>query len=130
MKKTINLLLVVLLLASCDKEASQPIPVSLSLGESVEVFDNYTVRADSIQDSRCPLAVDCVWAGIVTTFLTLETPGKGSEVLQLCNGDADGCRATGDFEELQVRLDSVTPYPISIIKDEDYRVHLDLRLMQ
>ena len=124
---------VVLTLASVvfgqDGEKTQPKrgePFELKARETRELADrNLRVRFDSVsQDSRCPIGVQCVWAGDAAVELTLEKPPAAAETRTLhTSGRFD--RET-DYAGLVVRLVSLEPNPRdgATIAPEDYRVTL------
>jgi uncharacterized repeat protein (TIGR01451 family) len=101
----------------------------LAIGETASI-DSERLRfrfLEVSEDSRCPLDVDCVWAGQATVVVSLEVDGEdiGELSLTLRGGQdriaPDGTVQSeiGDYAVTLVRLD---PYPISTrpTRPEDY----------
>lgn len=86
MKTTTALLAPVLLLSSCATTANEPARYPqegpAKLGQTVYV-DGPLVRPDKvIEDSRCPVDVQCVWAGRVVLLATVTT-GQGPKQMEI-----------------------------------------------
>ncbi len=101
-------------------------PFELKAGETRQLSDtNLQLRFDGVaQDSRCPIGVQCVWAGDAVVELTLERPPAAAETRALHTGERGG-RET-DYAGLVVRLVKLEPHPRegATIAPDDYRVTL------
>jgi hypothetical protein len=101
-------------------------PFELKARETRQLTDtNLQVRFEGVpQDSRCPVGVQCVWAGDATVELTLERPPAAAETRSLHTSERFG-RET-DYAGLVVRLVRLDPHPRegATIAPEDYRVTL------
>lgn len=80
------LTLAVFLIAGCAAIAvDDPVrdaSITLLPGQSAALSRSTTLRYDAVADSRCPLDVRCVWAGMITYRLTLST-ARGQESFAL-----------------------------------------------
>lgn len=76
----------------------------------------------SINDSRCPSDVQCVWQGKVDVTIRIEKPSVGTIELSSYNNSID---TLGDFS---FELIDVAPYPVSTeaIELKDYLVSLKI----
>lgn len=70
-----------------EPEPSPPPPAaegrSLSIGESAAFDGGLIVTLRSIEDSRCPEDVQCVWAGELAAVLAIEAAGPDGGSLEL-----------------------------------------------
>ncbi|NNE71695.1 MAG: hypothetical protein HKN29_15225 [Rhodothermales bacterium] len=100
--------------------------ISLSIGETIRPPSGLQVTFNQIlEDSRCALNANCVWAGQVTVSLEVTYDGSSHEVM-LTLGD-DPAEATGTVSDLTLSLIHVSPYPQDAgrpIPAEDYRIIL------
>lgn len=127
MKTILSALCFLLLFSYCVRNGlTQQAPalgqeVSLKVKESAILHksdsDEITIRVDSIQDSRCPKEVTCIWNGNAhVSFTTLYK--QMSQIGKVCIGTCpDGFR-TADTTQIQfsgvayeVILQGVDPYP-------------------
>jgi hypothetical protein len=101
-------------------------PFELKVHEASRLADeNLSVRFDGVtEDSRCPVGVQCIWAGDAAVELTVERPPASTEMLTLHTNDRFGRQAA--YEGLVVRLVDLKPQPRegTTIAPEDYRVTL------
>jgi hypothetical protein len=58
-----------------EEETSSPSELSLRLEENKKV-DNLSIQLTDITDSRCPVDVQCIWAGEVKATVTFSLNGK------------------------------------------------------
>lgn len=99
--------------------------LQLSYGQTITLLpDNMEVRFDSvIQDSRCPLDVECVWAGMAEVKMWFrQNQVEQTGVLNTLD-DPGFITVFGKT----VRLIDVTPYPQSpdvIIPQADYKIRI------
>jgi hypothetical protein len=109
-----------LLFIACQRTDTTPADqVSISVNQSARVGADVVVRADSIQDSRCPVNVTCVWAGQAKVKLEL-SKGNDNQTLRLIL-DGGGVRNTPNRadstqvslagQNYKVILREVNPYP-------------------
>ena len=85
----------------------------LRLGEAATISsEGLSIRFMGIdQDSRCPLGVECIWAGEVTAVVTLiKSRGNALEV-NLTKGAVETGREKAKFEGYSIKLIDVMPYP-------------------
>ena len=132
MKTTIFLAALALLLsaASCDKSQVQTDPFELGApfllapGEQYNCLDcDVSVSFTKVvSDSRCPLDVDCVWAGIAEVELSVETEGESQVILLATVGENNRIIVGGYL----FSLGAVNPYPTlqNPIAQSDYRITL------
>lgn len=92
----------------------------LKPGKTYE-FMGYELTLKSINDSRCPLDVECVWEGEARLTFELEVEDADSSFV-LSTQDKLEYR----FSEYTLRLLDVAPYPVSDkdIDQEDYRISI------
>lgn len=103
-----------LLFSAC--KSSETVPsnvVFIGVRQSARLASNMVVRADSIQDSRCPSDVVCFWAGVAQVKLALSTGNDSTTIrLSLSPTQKD---ATVDAKLnnsiYKVILHEVSPYP-------------------
>lgn len=118
-KKSIALLTGgVLFVMACQQSGTSPAElVSLQRNQSARLSSDVTVRIDSIMDSRCPINVNCIWAGQASVALTLSKENATAAThLILGASTAAGKRADSTTVLLAsqtyiVILRNVTPYP-------------------
>ena len=80
-----------------------------------------------VSESRCPSNVQCVWAGEVSTLLTLGGAQTGALTLNLPGSNTKP--ATGTAGPYRIELKGVTPYPVSgSPRQEPNRVTLGISL--
>lgn len=96
---------------------------TLEEGASVQLGTvDATVRfVEVLADSRCPLGVDCVWAGEVKILLEF-TPGDGDPVsFELTGfvGPEGGAEVKAEVSGYRFTLERVDPYPRDGVQDED-----------
>ncbi len=88
----------------------------LKIGEPSELEGVTITVTEVVEDSRCPLGVECIWAGRVVVKVNLSKPsGNFTENVEL------GQSLTIDTEEVQ--FVSVAPHPRAgeVIAPSDYR---------
>lgn len=98
----------------------------LALGETVLIKpESLTISfKDVTEDSRCPLNVQCIWAGRVSIQLEIIHNNRELAVV-LSKGDGKGTD-TFDIDDIRITLIEVLPYPKDpgIIELEDYTIKL------
>lgn len=109
-----------LMFIACQRTETSPTDrVSVSVNQSARIGADVVVRADSIQDSRCPVNVTCVWAGQAKVKLEL-SKGADSQTLHLIlDGSAsrnnanrlDSTQVSLAGQNYKVVLREVNPYP-------------------
>ncbi len=132
MKTTFFLSALALLLsaASCDESQVQTdpfeldIPFLLAPGEQYNCLDcDVSVSFTKVvSDSRCPLDVDCVWAGMAEVELSVEIEGASRVILLATVGENNRIIVGGYL----FSLGAVNPYPTlqNPIAQSDYRITL------
>lgn len=123
---------ILLLLAAMAGCQSAYAPVESELGEEVEIgYGSYavlpeegiTVNFDEVVDSRCPVNVQCVWAGNAEVSLRINR----EEVVLNTNS---GMQRSAEVDGYTVRLSKVTPEPVHGSKEitEEYRIRIVVTL--
>ena len=117
---------------SCDKEEISG-NFDFGVEKSFKIDETYQSKGHSlkfmlteINDSRCPMDVDCNWAGMVQVKITIDKPVSGTIILNSYNNPTDTL-ANYSFE-----LMNVLPYPISTqtTELEDYDVKLKVKKIE
>lgn len=136
--KKFNLLIAALILTvfmACQKDNSTAIPLirSVNLADTLSIKMNETVfsgdfsiKLDSIQESRCPTDVTCVTAGFVAVKLIVKKDNN-SQIIRLINIPKSDTITVFNHH---IRLLSVLPYPNSVanqIPQNDYIIKLLVR---
>ena len=130
MKSLIIALLLILLpvtLPACSAPA-QDIPagwgekVSLAPGQTADIADGQLLIrfVEIVSDSRCPIGVQCIWAGEVSAKITIENQGQQQEMVLTSSGSSEGQAA---FLHYQFIFE-VQPYPEygKEIKSSEYQL--------
>jgi hypothetical protein len=108
-------------------EAAPSHTVTLAPGDTFSKSGT-TIRFDAITaDSRCPLHVNCVWAGEATASFTATLPAGGELKFELTDPPGSlGEDRSVEVGTLRVTLITVTPYPEEpgTIDADAYRVRL------
>lgn len=120
----------VLFFTSCDKnnelvgDSTFKLNDTLELGinkSAVNNSDRLSITIDSVlNDSRCPLDVDCVWAGEATVRFIFTNADKESVIQLKISGDGSPGTDTiiGGY---YIQMVDLLPYPLStktILNDE------------
>ncbi|MDP6715876.1 MAG: hypothetical protein QF368_14820, partial [SAR202 cluster bacterium] len=97
---------------SVDDTAEYGEPFGIAEGGTVNVGDeSLVIKLESINDSRCPANVVCVWAGeakiVVSATMQGEFVGVGEITLEM----QKSAPATADLGDFVVRFVSLDPYP-------------------
>lgn len=79
-----------------------------------------------VQDSRCPIDVECIWQGEAEIEIKFDSPFQETIVLSTYDNLVD---TVGNYT---VKLLDVSPYPISTktIKPEDYTIKLKVESLE
>ncbi|CAF1132559.1 unnamed protein product [Adineta ricciae] len=88
------------------------VTVTLGVNENTEICCDANLQVSSIQDSRCPLKMACIWAGQAKVGLLLSN-SEGSSTTELIIGAQSKPNAlvAVDSKSYNVTLVQVTPYP-------------------
>jgi hypothetical protein len=101
-------------------------PFELKANETRNLTDeNLRVRFNGVkEDSRCPIGVQCIWAGDAVVEVTLEKPGTAADTRELHTSERFA-RET-EYGGLVIRLLEVQPHPREgvTIAPGDYRAKL------
>ena len=117
---------------SCQKET---IPENFSLGEEVDFkvgtenkSAEYNVKftITNVQDSRCPIDVECIWQGEAEIEIKFDSPFQETIVLSTYDDLID---TVGNYS---IKLLNVSPYPISTetIELKDYTIKLKIESLE
>lgn len=114
-----------------DAVAEPRIPFQLAMGQSIVVSATglYIQFSRIIEDSRCPAAVLCVWAGQAKVALTVWGHAANPEEIVLATGNLD-TPSVQEVSGYRVELLGVQPYPQTPdpIPPQNYRVTLRVTL--
>lgn len=114
--------------ATSSEVADPAAEVVLGLGEKTTLGD-LTLTWTEVEDSRCPVDVQCVWEGRVVVTLEVSVGEQDTQTLRLTN-HPDGLRdeQNSDLAE-SLRLVEVEPYPRSDqpTEESEYRATIRLR---
>lgn len=115
---------------SCDQSDVQTDPFELGTpfllapGEQYNCLDcDVSVSFTKVvSDSRCPLDVDCVWAGMAEVEVSVEIEGASHTILLATAGENNRIALGGYL----FSLGEVSPYPTlqNPIAQKDYRITL------
>jgi hypothetical protein len=96
--------------------------ITLKIGERGEVLGIFVTPLSILEDSRCPIDVQCIQAGTVRVKMQVET-GMGTGDLTLALGDL------GTTETETITLTRVSPEPVSTdpIVPSEYRLTFELK---
>lgn len=105
-------------------------PFELGIGESADFRTAIITLTAVTEDSRCPVDVDCFWAGEATVEFATST-GE-SFALVIGGGNGVDARAAYQIGELLLQIEALSPEPHSEqpIAPADYRATLRLRAME
>ncbi|MBC5993418.1 hypothetical protein [Pontibacter cellulosilyticus] len=134
MRKLLFILAVVVLLLGCKQNVS--LPNALYFGDELKLLpevpvqviakrssgaegDPVVIKVASINDSRCPTGVSCMWAGKADVALSLGTKNGETVNLNLCLGqcanktfnETDSSTITLDGIKYKLVLLQINPYP-------------------
>ncbi len=109
--------------SSCDNEITNPGTAELNstfkigINDQVLINKDFVVTLDSLNDSRCPEGVQCVWAGFAEAKITVSKSGEPFAV-KLCLGQCGKEFKTEDVKEFSLsgvdyllQLSAINPYP-------------------
>ena len=146
MKTTTLFFLLILVLSGCSlfdllspgaNRTENKEVVTLEEGETatLSAFHATLTFVDKSEDSRCPIDVDCVWAGRATVQLNLVVAQSPPASFTLTLGDAPDQRRDDDGYPvidtlgLRITLLDLRPYPDTRIPEPDPSV-IDVRVEQ
>ena len=92
----------------------------VKLGQTVDFGPANVTVVKVLEDSRCPVRVQCVWAGRVKVAVRIENR-DGTSVRELTNEAPNQAGAGGILEMLEVRPEKIAERTIS---SRDYRFTL------
>lgn len=112
-------------------EAVEPFSLGQGMTACMNDADAFSVRFDSVSgDSRCPVGVQCIWAGRADIVLTL-SHGTTSKTVTLASGDlGQGGTGEADFERYHIKLENVEPAKKESgpVAQKDYKVVLSVSM--
>lgn len=96
--------------------------VQINYGQEASIENNIKIKFDSVNESRCPMDVTCVWAGDGGVGLILS---NGNDQQHTFLHTALFPREI-NYDGYRIILKSLNPYPVSTqqIKKEDYNIDL------
>jgi len=83
MKNAILILLLFVSAISFSQESSVETPliaIKIPLGETVQVVNHSITFKEVLEDSRCPIGVNCIWAG--RAKISIEVSKEGEELIE------------------------------------------------
>ncbi len=103
-------------------------PVELKYGEIILNSDyKISIVLDSvINESRCPLDAECIWAGNAAVRFIYSSPEKK---VQFVLNTISSFRTDSLIDGYRIKLNSLTPYPkLGIhIKQTDYKAEIEVK---
>lgn len=96
----------------CDVRFQPSQPFALDQGKVACSNDDgrFSIRFDSVTaDSRCPVGVQCVWAGRADLALTMSVGGTSQSVVLAIGDLGQGGAGETTFEGYTIRLESIEP---------------------
>ena len=87
-------------------------------------------KITKVNDSRCPMDVECIWAGKVDVSIEVKSPATGNLVLSTINNIID--KSTDTLGNYSFQLIKVLPYPVSTktIDLKDYEITLKIEALE
>jgi len=99
----------------------------LSIGQTATLpMERLSIRFTGVvEDSRCPVDVQCVWAGNAKVTLDVSQTGKARQTITL-NSNLEPREVA--YEGFRIRFEGLVPQPRSNppIRREDYRLRLSV----
>lgn len=130
---------VILLFVACSSVSSPTAPSSPSIslpaeriavrhGETIRAGDLSVTFADVVADSRCPVTVQCIWAGDAAVRVTLQTGAQRSEVVLHTHG-GDQYPKSARWGGYEIALVDLEPAPQEQRPDAStYRAYFSVRV--
>lgn len=145
MKITSIILLISSTFAACQKQGAPPHP-AIADGQPFELALKQTatlpagsggpasLTLTAVEDSRCPIGMQCIWAGYVAVTLALTDDAAPAQPVRislhfkdLTRYSADSAAVTLNQKSYWLRLLDVTPYPSRTGSDRATTATLRLR---
>lgn len=141
MKKFIYIILISILISSCDDKLIPTLPspasvivdsildstlIHLKYGQEAYIEKKLIIKFESVtSDSRCPKDVVCVWEGDGSVQLKLIN--NQDEIFTFLHTTLEPKEIS--FNNYQIKLKELNPYPISTEKilKEDYSIKLVIK---
>jgi hypothetical protein len=124
--KNITLIILILVISfaliNCERiQLEESIP--MEIGNKLRVDNNLSFSINSINDYRCPLLLECIWAGDVKVLITFYKPfHQVDTAIYLNNIDQNPIKIGGyNFKILSVNPQSQKG---EIISQKDYTIEL------
>jgi len=98
-------------------------PFEINVGNSLLIPDGILITIQSVEDSRCPADVLCVWQGEAKVLINVK---KASQDLGNFTLTSTAGKETQSFDGYSIKLVEVQPYPFSnkVTLQSDYVVTL------
>jgi hypothetical protein len=105
----LSLILTLIFGSAMTAEAQTTSQISLLAGKQKTVTrDKIKIKFVSVEDSRCPQGVDCIWAGNAKVTIKVTNRKGESKTFDLnTNLEVKAVK----FEGYEIKLGNVTPYP-------------------
>jgi hypothetical protein len=107
-----------------QQPSSGPFAVTLQSGApAVIASEGLSLTLTAVDDSRCPAAAICVWAGEAVARIGIVQNGQAPASLSLSTAPDKG---TASYRGYRVNLVGVEPYPVTTtpIPLDQYRINL------
>ncbi len=130
MKKTIFQFALVFILANCTYNSITPFPLqaTLKIGDGkFAITPTVSISLDSIlNDSRCPINANCIWAGNAEARFVFFESGNSIKFNLTIAGDSG---TETEIQGYHIKLLQLNPYPSAsvITKQEDYQAEVLIR---
>ena len=121
--------------SACNKPANEAPVVEFQLGNSFELAlgqqgdcgcGGLSITFEKVlEDSRCPIGLDCVWIGQVKVRLKIKTSTE-ERIFEPSYSAIQSSLPSENIGKYSVLFLDLSPYPAgdNAIRDEDYRVSL------
>ena len=113
MKNKFLIIGIVLILSGMLDESFADKKIKLHLGQTINV-DDLKFTFSTVNDSRCPSDVTCVWAGQVNAVIQIENQTHSKTI------DFMPTDSYIFFSPYEITLLDVSPYPISTEQSDDH----------
>jgi len=111
-----------------DARQDESIVLTLGASHRIPKTDLTVVFEAVVEDSRCPVGTNCVWAGNAVVQLRVDSRSAKPASYRLHTNDRSAQEVV--HRDVRLRLSSLTPEPTADgpPKTEDYRLTLSIRI--
>ena len=136
MKTLLSILVISLILGiSCSKK-QDPVNNSFNTGDTTTIKtgvvysnqqNNLKLRLDSVNDIRCPINADCIWAGVAMVKLNFSSGNENNE-FWLSSEKFNQLRSDTIIFGYTIKLIDVQPYPSlgEAVEQPDYSAKITI----